>query len=141
MIDTRPLPINVRVLVRNDNKPEPEARDKFSGFCTFQCDGELFDFPPGKAVALTADQAWWMFLYDTRTDRHGNQEVPRNYRDKISTAAMGNSGLGAQQTLWQNKLAALGWTDQYKAERFDRFSFKVIQMNQVFSSAEFEKMQ
>lgn len=141
MNDRRPLPQNIRVLVRNDNKPEPESRDRFSGHCQFQFDGELFDFPIGKGVALTADQAWFMFLFDTRTDRNGNQEVPRNYRDKLSTASQGNSGLGAQQTLWQEKLASLGWTHDFQAARFEKFTFKVLQMNQVFSGAEFEKMQ
>jgi len=143
MHDTRPFPANIRVLVRNDNKPEPDSDDKFSGNCTFQFDGELYDFPSGKAVALTADQAWWMYLYDTRSDLGRNkEEVPRNYRDKMSTAAIGNSGLGSQQTLWQSKLAALGWDkDKKKAERFERFTFKTIQMNQVFSAAEFDKMQ
>jgi hypothetical protein len=141
-MDTRPFPANLRVWVKNGNKPEPESDDRFSGTCTFQYDGELYDFPPGKAVLLTPEQAWWMFLWDTRADvaRNGS-ETPRNYRDKMSTSAMGNSGMGSQITLWEQKLAALGWTRKDKAQRFDRFEFKTVNLNQTISAQEWEKIQ
>lgn len=141
--DTRQFPQHLRVWVKNDNAAEPDSDDRFSGHCTFQMDGELWDFPPSKGVLLTPEQAWWMFLWDCRSEinARGEDQGPRNFRDKHSTAAVGNSGIGSQITLWQQKLAALGWEKApNKAKRFDNFSFVTVNMNQVISSTDFQKI-
>lgn len=141
MVDARPFPQDIRVAVKNDNKPEPDSDDKFSGHCTFQHDGELYDFAPGKAVLLTPEVAYWMFLYDTRTDVRNGIEEPRNYRDKMSTGVIGNSSMGSHTTLWDQKLAALGWEkDPRKRSRFEKFSCKAFKLNTTVSAEEFAKM-
>lgn len=143
MEDNRPFPSDIRVAVKNENRPEPDSDDLFSGHCTFQFGGELYDFPPGKAQVLLPGIAYWMFLFDTRTDidKFTGQETPRNYRDKMSTGVLGNSGIGSHLTLYEQKLASLGWAhSKEKRKRFDRFAFKVIRINQTISSDEFAKI-
>ena len=142
VIDTRPFPANIRVVVRNLNKPEPDSDDRFSGHCTFQHDGELFDFPPGKPKLLDPAIAWWMFLFDTRSDTNKRgEETPRNYRDKMSTGAQGNSGISSHTTLWDAKLAALGWAnDKRKAKRFENFEFKTVNLNEVVDNLDLAKL-
>ena len=143
MQDNRPFPTDVRVAVKNENRPEPDSDDRFSGHCTFQYGGELYDFPPGKAMVLLPEVAFWMFLFDTRTDinRHTGVETPRNYRDKMSTGVLGNSGIGSHITLYEQKLASLGWANnQAKRHRFERFAFKAIKLNQTISAEEFSKI-
>ena len=139
--DTRAFPKNLRVLVKNLNKPEPNSEDKFSGHCTFQFDGQLIDFPPGKPKLLDPDAAWWMFLFDTRNDvNKRGEEIPRNFRDKFSTAAQGNSGIGQQITLWDQKLGALGWSGKTQRHRFENFEFKVVNLNEMVDSLALDKL-
>jgi len=141
-MDTRNFPNHLRVWAKNNNQPEPSSDDKFSGHCTFQMDGELFDFPPGKAVLLTPEQAWWIFLWDTRSEINSRNvdQGPRNYRDKHTTGAMGNSGIGSQITLWKQKLASLGWANKPdKEKRFEAFDFVTVQMNQTMPGPDYER--
>ena len=142
MQDNRPFPSDIRVAVKNENLPEKDSDDKFNGHCVFQHGGELYDFPPGKAMILLPEVAYWMFLFDTRTDinRATGVETPRNYRDKMSTGVLGNSGIGSHITLYEQKLASLGWTRSDKRQRFERFSFKAIKLNQTISAEEFAKI-
>ena len=134
-VDTRPFPRNVRVAVRNDNKDL---------HCQFQYDGELFDFPPGVPVVISPEAAYHLFLYDTRTevDKMGQDtERPRNYRDTMSTGAIGTSGLGQQTTLYMQRLLAYGWAnDKEKAKQFERFTIRPIQMNAQIDKAVFDKL-
>src|SRR5215469_11878637 len=81
-MDTRPFPQNLRVWVKNTNVPEPNSDDHFSGTCSLQYDGELYDFPPGKGVLVSPEHAYWQWLWDTRSDvnERGQMSPPRNYR-------------------------------------------------------------
>lgn len=143
-VDTRPFPRNVRVAVRNDNKPEPNSSDKFSGHCQFQYDGELYDFPPGKPVVISPEAAYHIFLFDTRNevDRSGRElDKPRNYRDTMSTGAIGNSGIGQQPSLYMQRLMSYGWAnDTDKQRRFDKFTIKVLAFNAALDAETFNKL-
>lgn len=134
-VDTRAFPKNVRVGVRNDNKDL---------HCQFQYDGELYDFPPGEPVVISPEAAYHIFLFDTRTelDAYGRDtEKPRNYRDTMSTGAIGTSGLGQQTTLYMQRLLAYGWANSKdKADQFERFTIKPIQMNAVIDKEVFKKL-
>ena len=98
------------VLVKNINRPDPESDDHFSGYCQFQWDGELFNFPMGEAVSLTPEQAYGMFLWETRPMVNARgEELPSNFRDRTSTSSSGNAGMGTHLSLYDQKLGALGW--------------------------------
>lgn len=134
-VDTRPFPKNVRVGVRNDNKDL---------HIQIQYDGELYDFPPGDPQVISPEAAYHIFLFDTRTelDRYGNDtEKPRNYRDTMSTGAIGNTGLGQQTTLYMQRLLSLGWANsQEKRQQYEHFTIKPIQMNAVIDKEAFKKL-
>ncbi len=141
-IDNRPFPRDVQVVVRNNNKPEPQSKDKFSGHCQFQYDGELYDFPIGTPVPLSPEAAFFLFLYDTRTEIDPNTGrdtgVPRNYRDMVSTGQLGNLGIGNAPTLWVQRLMALGWAnDPDKAKRFEKFDIKTMAFKRQISQEAF----
>ena len=145
-IDTRPFPRDVVVAVRNLNKPDPADPKKpdaprFSGHCQFQFDGELYDFPVGDVRTLSPEAAYFLFLYDTRTelDENGRDTgVPRNYRDMVSTGQLGNLGIGNAPTLWTQRLMALGWANNPDhAKRFERFEFKTKNFSRKMSTEEF----
>lgn len=144
-VDTRPFPRNVRVAVRNDNKPEPNSDDKFSGHCQFQYGGELYDFPPGTPVIISPEAAYHIFLFDTRTelDKFGNEYDPpkhRNFRDTISTGQIG-SGIGQQSPLYMQRLMSYGWANNStKAKRFERFTIKAIALNTAIDAEAFNKL-
>lgn len=134
-VDTRPFPKNVRVGVRNDNADL---------HVQIQYDGELFDFPPGEPVVISPEAAYHIFLFDTRTelDKYGQDtEKPRNYRDTMSTGAIGTSGLGQQTSLYMQRLLALGWAnDPAKTKQFERFTLRPITMNSVIDKQAFNKL-
>lgn len=131
----------MRVWVKNTNQPEPSSDDHFSGSCTLQYNGELYDFPPGKGVLVSPEHAFWQWLWDCRSDvnERGEIQSPRNYRDRMTTGAIGNSGIGNQITLYEAKKASLGWLGK-KAHRFENWEFASVDLKQVISGADFDKL-
>jgi hypothetical protein len=143
-VDTRPFPKNVRVIVRNDNRPEDKTGG-WSGNIQFQFDGELYDFPPGKPVIIGAEAAYHLFLFDTRCERDqlGKDipDRPRNYRDTFSTGAIGNSGIGQQPTLYMLRLMSYGWANSKElGRRFDNFTIEAVPMNATIDPEAFNKI-
>src|SRR5258708_1563252 len=144
-IDIRPFPKDIRVVVQNENKAEPQSKDKFSGHCQFQFDGELYDFPPGVPVMISPEAAYFLFLYDTRSEIDPNTGrdtgVPRNYRDMVSTGQLGNLGIGNAPTLWVQRLMALGWANNSDfAKRFEKFKIKTMAFSRQVSQEAFASL-
>jgi len=141
-VDTRPFPKNMRVIVRNDNKPDPNSG--WTGHIQFQYNGELYDFPPGKPQVIDAEAAYHMFLFDTRceVDRLGKDiaDRPRNYRDTFSTGSIGTSGIGQQPSLYMQRLMSYGWAnDKRLSARFDNFTIAAVPMNATIDPEAFTK--
>jgi hypothetical protein len=141
-VDTRPFPKNVRVIVRNDNRPDESL--SFSGHIQLQYDGELLDFPPGKPIIISPEAAYHLFLFDTRSERDNTGREtgkPRNYRDTLSTGTVGQSGIGQQPSLYMQRLMSYGWANDKRKQRwFENFTMHAIEMNNVVDPEKFKAM-
>lgn len=142
-VDTRPFPKNVRVVVRNDNKPDPSMN--FSGNIQLQFDGELYNFPVGKPVIISPEAAYFFFLFDTRceVDARGKDipEKVRNRRDVWSTGSIGSSGIGQQPTLYMQRKMSLGWAnDKRKEQWYENFTLTPIALTNTLDPEQFRQL-
>jgi hypothetical protein len=142
-VDTRAFPKNVRVVVRNDNRPDESLQ--FSGNITLQFDGELYHFPMGKPQIISPEAAYFFFLFDTRCEQDPRgKDIPekvRNIRDRFTTGSIGSSGIGQQPSLYTQRLMAYGWAnDKRKAAWFENFTIKAVKLDNTIDPEAFKAM-
>jgi hypothetical protein len=135
-----PFPKGVQVVVLNKN--DDWNFERLWG-------GDLYQFPPGKAVTIDAEAAWNIFCFETRrVDKKGNhfrdyegggsREEASYYKQVIVSTGLTNDDPINRRG---EKVGGDQWMSREdKLERFDNFTFKVLKSKKQYTAEEFAKI-